>query len=53
MDDYDGEALGLRTFTVLSLVGYGAAVASDRVTLIAPVALAGICVLIVALYLRA
>jgi uncharacterized membrane protein (DUF4010 family) len=49
----DWEALGIRTFTVLSLLGFGAAVASDRFPLIAPVALGGVCVLVIALYIRA
>ncbi len=53
MDDDDIEALGIRTFALLSLVGYAAAVASDRFSLIAPVTMGGVCVLIVALYLRA
>jgi len=52
-DDNDPKSLGIRTFTVLSLVGFAAAVASDRFPLIAPVALGGVCVLIVALYIRA
>ena len=53
LDDGDDETMGIRTFTVLSLVGFAAAVASDRFTLIAPVALGGVCMLIVALYIRA
>ncbi len=49
----DWEALGIRTFTVLSLLGFAAAVASDRFPLVAPVTIAGVCVLIIALYIRA
>lgn len=51
--DDDVETLGIRTFTVLSLLGFTTAVASDRFPLIAPVALVGVCVLVVALYIRA
>lgn len=48
-----GEFLGVRTFAVLSLVGYGAALAADRFPALAAVALGGVAVLVVAMYLRA
>ncbi|MBW2732513.1 MAG: MgtC/SapB family protein [Deltaproteobacteria bacterium] len=48
-----GEFMGLRTFAALSLVGFGAAIASEKFALIAPVALAGIALLVIAMYRRA
>ena len=48
-----GEFMGLRTFAALSLVGFGAALASEKFALIAPVALAGMALLIIAMYKRA
>jgi uncharacterized membrane protein (DUF4010 family) len=47
------DVMGVRTFTVLSLVGYVAALAGDRVPVLPPVALAGVSALVVAMYLRA
>jgi len=52
-DGETGEFLGMRTFAVLSLVGYGAALLGDQIPFISPVALGGICLLVVAMYVRA
>jgi len=51
--DDPGEFLGVRTFTALSLVGFGAALAAERLPAIAPVALSGVALLVVAMYVRA
>jgi len=48
----DSGEMGIRTFAVLSLVGYAAALASDRVGLVAPAVLIGVCILVVAMYIR-
>ncbi len=42
------EFLGLRTFTVLSLVGFAAALASERFPGLAPVVMAGVTLVVVA-----
>ena len=49
-DGEDPEFVGLRTFAILSLVGFAAALASDVVPLVAPVALGGIALLVIAMY---
>ena len=48
-----GDNLGVRTFSVLSVVGFGAALAGERIAFIPPAALMGVCALLVAMYLRA
>jgi uncharacterized membrane protein (DUF4010 family) len=48
----ENELIGVRTFTVLSLFGYAGALANDLFAYIAPVVLAGVTVLVLALYLR-
>jgi uncharacterized membrane protein (DUF4010 family) len=48
----DDDAMGVRTFAVLSLAGFGAALAGERFPLLPPVALAGVCALVIALYVR-
>ena len=48
----DGEFVGLRTFAVLSLTGFGAALASDHIPLVAPVVLGGVALLVIAMYRR-
>jgi len=45
--------LGMRSFAVLSLVGFGAALAGERLPMLGPVALGGVCLLVVAMYIRA
>ncbi len=47
------DTLGMRTFTVLSLLGLIAGLASDHYPVVAPLTLAGVSLLIIALYLRA
>ena len=49
----EGDFLGMRTFSVISLVGFSAALAGERLPYLAPVALAGVCVVVVAMYFRA
>lgn len=46
------EYLGIRTFTVLSLFGYGAALAAEELPLVAPVALAAVAWLVVTVFRR-
>ncbi len=46
------EFLGLRTFTVLSLVGFAAALASERFPGLAPVVMAGVTLVVIAMYFR-
>jgi len=48
-----GDALGVRTFSVLSVVGFGAALVGEKIDFIPPAALIGVCALIVAMYMRA
>ena len=48
--DDDGDFLGLRTFAVLSLVGYVGALAGERLPWVAPVILAGISLLVMDLF---
>ena len=50
--DGSREFLGVRTFATLSLTGFGAAVAADAYPLMVPVALGGVCLLVVAMYRR-
>lgn len=45
--------LGMRSFAVLSLVGFGAALVGERLPFLGPVALGGVCLLVVAMYIRA
>jgi uncharacterized membrane protein (DUF4010 family) len=54
-DEDDGytEFVGLRTFAVLSLLGFAAALASDTLPMMAPVALGGVALLVIAMYWRA
>ena len=47
------EFIGVRTFSVLSLVGFGAALAGEQIPFLAPVVMAGVCALIVSMYFRA
>ena len=47
------EYIGIRTFAVLSLVGYGAALAGDQITLLPAAVLLGIALLVVGMYFRA
>ncbi|MBN2494399.1 MAG: MgtC/SapB family protein [Deltaproteobacteria bacterium] len=49
----EGEFLGIRTFAVLSLVGFAAALAGEKLPLLAPVALGGVALLVIAMYNRA
>jgi uncharacterized membrane protein (DUF4010 family) len=54
-DDQDGEEaeieyLGIRTFTVLSLIGYGAALAAEELPLVAPVALGAVAWLVITMF---
>jgi uncharacterized membrane protein (DUF4010 family) len=51
-DPTQGELLGVRTFTVLSLVGYAGALVGEHIPYAGPVVLGGVSVLVVALYLR-
>jgi uncharacterized membrane protein (DUF4010 family) len=44
------EGLGVRTFAVLSLAGFGAALAGEQVPFLAPVLLLGLAALVVAMY---
>ncbi len=53
VDDDDMDSPGVRTFSVISLVGFGAALVGDKVPYLPPVALAGVFVLVVAMYVRA
>jgi len=46
------EFMGLRTFAVLSLVGFGAALAGEKVPFLGPVVVGGVCLLVVAMYVR-
>ncbi len=46
------EALGARTFAVVSLLGFAAALASQTLPLVAPVTLAGVGILVIAMYFR-
>lgn len=48
-----GEHLGIRTFTILSLTGLTAALVSDRFPIVAPLALGGVTLLVIAMYFRA
>ncbi len=50
--DGSREFLGVRTFAALSLTGFGAALAADSYPLLVPVALAGVCLLVIAMYRR-
>ena len=52
-EDEEAEFLGVRTFSVLSLVGFGAALAGEQVAFLAPVVMAGVCALVVSMYFRA
>lgn len=52
-EQFAGEFPGMRTFAVLSLVGYGAALAGEQLPLVGPVVLGGVCLLVVAMYVRA
>jgi uncharacterized membrane protein (DUF4010 family) len=47
------EFVGLRTFAVLSLLGFGAALASDVLPMVAPVVIGGVALLVIAMYWRA
>ncbi len=47
-----GEFLGVRTFAVFSLVGFGAGLAAESFSFMAPMALLGISLVIVAMYYR-
>lgn len=49
----EGEFLGLRTFAILSLVGFLSAVTADRYPLVAPVVIGGVVLLVIAMYKRA
>jgi uncharacterized membrane protein (DUF4010 family) len=51
-DPVESELIGVRTFTVLSLFGYSGALANDIFAYVAPVVLAGVTVLVLALYIR-
>lgn len=51
--DEEPEFLGVRTFSVLSLVGFGAALAGEQIAFLAPVVMAGVCALVVSMYFRA
>jgi uncharacterized membrane protein (DUF4010 family) len=46
------EFLGIRTFAVLSLVGYGAALAADKIPMAGAVLLGGIALLVLAMYVK-
>ncbi|MGE0791944.1 MAG: MgtC/SapB family protein [Sandaracinaceae bacterium] len=48
-----GEYVGLRTFSVLSLAGFTAALLGDEIPAVPPVMLGGVAVLVVAMYVRA
>ena len=48
-----GEFLGVRTFAVLSVTGFGAALASEQVPFVAPVVLLGVSAMVIVMYLRA
>ena len=48
-----GDSLGVRTFSVLSVVGFGAALAGEKIAFLPPAALMGVCALVVAMYMRA
>ena len=52
-DGDDGEFLGVRSFALLSLLGFGVSLAADALPALAPVALAGVALLVVAMYMRA
>jgi len=47
------DTMGLRTFAVLSLLGFAAALVSERTPYVAPVALGTVGLLIIAMYVRA
>lgn len=49
----DADFLGIRTFSVLSLTGYSAALAGEHFSFLTPLIMAGVCALVVASYLRA
>ncbi len=51
--DAVGEFIGVRTFAMLSLLGFGVALASERFAFLAPIGLGGVCLLVIAMYLRA
>ncbi len=51
-DESDVDLIGVRTFAVLSLAGYASAVAADQFPLTVPVVLAGVALLILAMYRR-
>jgi uncharacterized membrane protein (DUF4010 family) len=46
------EFMGLRTFAVLSLLGFGAALVGEQVPFLGPVVVGGVCLLVVAMYIR-
>jgi uncharacterized membrane protein (DUF4010 family) len=46
------EFMGLRTFAVLSLLGFGAALVGEKVPFLGPVVVGGVCLLVVAMYVR-
>ena len=47
------DLMGVRTFAVLSLLGYSAALVGEQLSFVAPVALVGATLLVVAMYFRA
>lgn len=51
-DGDDGEFLGVSSFALPSLLGFGVALAGDALPALVPVALAGVALLVVATYVR-
>jgi uncharacterized membrane protein (DUF4010 family) len=47
------EFIGVRTFAMLSLLGFSSAVIGEHFPSLAPVTLAGVCLLVIAMYIRA
>jgi uncharacterized membrane protein (DUF4010 family) len=50
--DDDADFAGLRTFAILALTGFAAALISDELPLVAPAALIGVSALVVGMYMR-